>query len=111
MKTFRWSVNLQGASGEDKTEPKVVKFGEGYEQRQKQSIAPALEIWKVGKTGTKAEIDEIRKFLNEHGGVTAFLWQVEGDEPIKKWVNSAPTRTPLGAGLYQLTWEMREVLA
>ncbi len=110
MKIFNFDVAIGGTS-DTKYNIKKVQFGNGYEQRQKQGVTPILETWKVSKTGTKQEIDEVKAFLDEHGGVTAFLWRVTSDEPYKKYVASGYTRTPKGGGVWQISFEMREVLA
>ncbi|MBR0573680.1 MULTISPECIES: phage tail protein [Pasteurellaceae] len=110
MKTFEFDVAIGSSSTADYP-VKTVKFGEGYEQRQPQSLAPILEKWSVSATGTKKHIDKIKAFLDEHAGYKAFLWRVTPDESYKKYKAKGYRRMPKGGGVWELQWEMEEVLA
>lgn len=110
MKTFNFDIAIDSSS-QVNYPVKLVKFGEGYEQRQPQSLSPILEKWSVSAVGTKAHIDNIKAFLDEHAGYKAFLWRVTPDEPYKKYKANGYRRQPKGGNIWSLQWEMEEVLA
>lgn len=60
-----------------KTKPlvKVVKFGDGYEQRTPSGLNVQLSTYNVTFRVTKDEGGTLRGFLSRHGGYKAFLWQ------------------------------------
>ncbi|MBV7434467.1 phage tail protein [Cardiobacteriaceae bacterium TAE3-ERU3] len=110
MDTFNWKVDLAGAGRKSAKAARVVKFGDGYEQRQADGIAPPLKTWSVTKTAKKAEADEIEAFLLRHT-VTPFYWQP--DDVDGKYVldEGGVQRSFLGAGWCRLSWTAREVRA
>ncbi|MBS9777636.1 MAG: phage tail protein [Gammaproteobacteria bacterium] len=110
MKTFPFDVAINSAS-QAKYPVKKVLFGDGYEQRQPQSLTPTLEKWSASAVGGKKHIDNIKAFIDEHGGHKAFLWRVTPDEPYKKYVVESYKRTPKGGAKWEISFEMREVLA
>ncbi|OCG08854.1 hypothetical protein A9G13_01985 [Gilliamella sp. wkB178] len=74
METFNWDV----APGiNEKAEPKVkiIKLGDGYEQRTKDGINNDLRSYSVTLTVPIDEAPPIDDFLTRHGGVKAFLWK------------------------------------
>lgn len=73
MKTFEFALDNQ-MNITRKPEVNVVKFGDGYEQRQPKGIAPILSQYDVSRIADTDTIKAIDAFLVEHGGVTAFLW-------------------------------------
>lgn len=109
METFTWPVDLSGASRRRQQAVRVVRFGDGYEQRQPEGLAPALKTWVVGRSGKKAEIDAIEAFLLRHAA-QAFMWtpcdDVQGYYVLDE---GSISREALGAGLYRLSWTAREV--
>lgn len=109
METFTWPVDLSGASRRRQQPVRTVRFGDGYEQRQPEGIAPALTTWVVSRTAKKAEIDAIEAFLLRHAA-KAFVW-TPCDDSRGHYVldEGSLTREPLGAGLYRLSWTAREV--
>ncbi len=109
MKTFTYDIAIKSI-GSTKDDVKVVQFGNGYQQRQPKGLAPRLENWQVSKIGTKAKIDEIKTFLDEHS-VKPFLWRVTSDEPLKKYVAKGISRSPQGGRKWSLSWTMEQVLA
>lgn len=109
METFTWPVDLTGASRRQQQAVRTVKFGDGYEQRQPEGIAPALKTWAVSRTGRKADIDAIEAFLLRHS-VKPFIWTPCDDVRGHYVLDEGSTqRDALGAGLYRLSWTMREV--
>lgn len=106
MDTFSWTLDLSGFKETTKYQVNTVSYGDGYEQRQPQGLAPPKRTWSVQKTGKKALIDAIKAFLDNKRGVTAFLTPI-CDETIKA-VATDVDKTPLGAGYYRLSWTLTE---
>lgn len=109
MKTFTYDIGIK-ATGKTDDDINIVQFGNGYAQRQKKGLAPKLEHWQASRVDTKAKIDEIKAFLDAHT-VTAFLWRVTSDEPLRKYIAKDVTRSPLGGSKWSLSWTMQQVLA
>lgn len=110
MKIFKWDVGVDSSS-QVKYAVKKVQFGDGYEQRQAQGLAPILESWNVSVVGQKSYIDEIKKFLDEHGGYKAFMWRVTPDEDYKKYIAASYRRSAKGGGIWKIDLEMQQVMA
>ncbi len=110
MEIFNFDVAI-GSSATTDFKVNVVKFGDGYEQRQPQGLTPILEDWNVEVVGTKEHIDTIKAFLDKHAGYKAFLWRVTPDEPLKKYKATKYTRKPKGGSIWIISWTMEEVLA
>lgn len=109
METFTWPVDLSGASRRQQQPVRTVKFGDGYEQRQPDGIAPPLKVRTASRTGRKAEIDAIEAFLLRHA-VKPFIWTPCDDVRGHYVLDEGSThREALGAGLYRLSWTAREV--
>lgn len=61
---------------------RVIKFGDGMEQRQRTSLQRMTKTLSGMKfVGYNEEIDEIVDFFNEHGIVTPFYLDVESIGP------------------------------
>ncbi|WP_347254389.1 phage tail protein [Leminorella grimontii] len=73
METFNW-VPVPGMSVQAEPDVRVVKFGDGYEQRQKKGINNKLLKYSVTFRVPRAEAWLLDEFLARHGGVAAFLW-------------------------------------
>ena len=71
--TFTW---LPDANHTKSIEPKVksARFGDGYEQRFVAGINNKPDTWKLTFTRDVSEGNAIDAFLNDRGGVEAFLW-------------------------------------
>lgn len=111
MDIFNWQIDLQSASRKRAVGVNVVKFGDGYEQRQAQGIAPSLRTWQCSKTAKAEEINAIETFLLNHA-ITPYLW-TPCDEAQGKFVldNGEVNREAVGGGWYRLSWTAREVRA
>lgn len=111
MDTFNWNIDLSGTNRKTNQALRVVKFGDGYEQRAPEGIAPALQVWSVTKTAKKPEADAVEAFLLAHT-VAPFLWApCDGEQGKYVLDNGEVSRVPLGAGWYRLSWTAREVRA
>ena len=67
----------RGMTRSAKQKTRVVKFGDGYEQRSTKGINNTEETYSVSfKNRTKQDIDNIAGFLNSLNGVTAFNFTV-----------------------------------
>ena len=69
-KTFTWSLDLDGFSGDFEQAISAIKFGDGYEQRRTSNINSKVQKWTVQKTGKAAALAPIKAFLE---GVWAVL--------------------------------------
>ncbi|PHI31030.1 phage tail protein [Budvicia aquatica] len=92
METFHW-VPRPGMSIKAEPNVKVVKFGDGYEQRQPAGINNKLDKYSVTFRIPRREWAFVSKFLSDHGAVTAFWWTPPSSfVPIKvvcrKWPSS-----------------------
>lgn len=74
MEEFHWNVSPDMVVN---VEPKtrVVKFGDGYEQRQQNGINNDLRSYSVTLKVKRDEEFMIDDFLSRHGAVKAFLWR------------------------------------
>lgn len=88
---------------------KVIKFGDGYEQRQRQGMTPILSEYSVSKIALPAVITAIDDFLKARAGVESFLWTPEGEEQ-GKFVCEQWQITKI-LPMFTLTATFREVLA
>lgn len=110
MAVFSWVVDLASASGEHEFKARTVQFGDGYEQRTRSlNIKPKMQTWQVRKTGKLAEIQAIKTFLDARAGVESFFWRPPSASADIKVVVDKYTETPMGAGLYALSFTFREV--
>lgn len=73
-KTFTWDVAYK-PRGKTKYETRVVKFGDGYEQRQQIGLAAPLNTWDASLKAELNVIQDVKEFLDEHRGVHSFRWQ------------------------------------
>lgn len=78
MKEFTWQPDWK-MKRKKKPNVNVIKFGDGYEQRQQNGINNNLRTYDVTFTGAEQRVSEIERFLSEHRGVHAFLWTPYGD--------------------------------
>ena len=74
METFHWEV---APSMSITAEPKVkiIKFGDGYEQRIKDGINNDLRTYSVTLNVHRDDAPVIDAFLTRQGGVHAFKWR------------------------------------
>lgn len=73
METFHWCP-APGMSVPTEPKVRVIKFGDGYEQRQPSGINNKLRPYSVTFRVRRHEAWLIDDFLLRHGGVDAFLW-------------------------------------
>lgn len=71
--TFTW---FPDASVKKAMKPRVriAKFGDGYEQRTRDGINHAAEVWTLTFSGANTEINAVDAFLESHGGADSFVW-------------------------------------
>lgn len=73
MSDFVWKHD-KDPTGETEFRVIETKFGDGYAQRAPDGINSKVASWPLQFTGTQAEIQPIRNFLDSMGGVTPFGW-------------------------------------
>ena len=69
-------------------EPRLMRapFGDGYSQVLGDGINPYNEVWSISFTNRpKADIADIKAFLDNHNGATPFEWSPPDDASVKKW--------------------------
>ncbi|ECF2367654.1 phage tail protein [Salmonella enterica subsp. enterica serovar Mountpleasant] len=74
MKTFRW-IPRPGMGIKTKPTAKVVKFGDGCEQRSPGGLHDQLRSFSPTFRVTNDELPYLLAFLKEHGSHRAFLWR------------------------------------
>lgn len=109
METFHWRPqNSSTVSVAPKV--KVIKLGDGYEQRQKDGIHNDLRSYSVSFVGLSDEINLIDNFLTRHGAVKAFLWREPNRHRLVTVVCRSWNPTPNGAAK-TITATFEEVVA
>ncbi|WP_392559798.1 phage tail protein [Orbus mooreae] len=105
MQKFWWNIqNSSQISISPKV--KVIKFGDGYEQRVQDGINNNLRSFSVTLIGLRDELTWALKFLNEHGGVRSFLWREPSEYDDIKVVCRTWTSSPnRGAMTINATFE------
>lgn len=73
MRTFNWPVD-QTLQVKVAPRVRVVKFGDGYEQRAPDGLHTDLRTYTVKFSAESADINLVDKFLTEHGAYKAFIW-------------------------------------
>ena len=96
METFHWRPqNSSTTSVSPKV--KVIKFGDGYEQRIRDGINNDLRSYNVTFVGLSEDISLIDDFLSRHNAVKAFLWREPNTNKTIKGVCRSWTSTPNSA--------------
>jgi phage-related protein len=96
METFHWRPqNSSTISASPKV--KVIKFGDGYEQRIRDGINNDLRSYNVTFVGLSEDISLIDDFLSRHNAIKAFLWREPNTHKTIKVVCRSWTSTPNGA--------------
>lgn len=109
MQTFWWKVqNNSQTSATPKT--KVIKFGDGYEQRTQNGINNNLKNYSVTLVGIREDLIWALKFLEDHGAIKAFLWKEPSTYKNIKVVCRSWTSTPNGNAM-TITATFEEVVA
>lgn len=86
MSTFSYAADY-GASLTAEPKVRSVKFGDGYEQRQKYGINTTQEAWNLTfAQRDQADTEAIIGFFEDAGAVTAFDWTAPGESSAKKWI-------------------------
>lgn len=110
MYEFKWLPDQDNFTGTAEPKVRLVSFGDGYEQRQKNGINHNLRSYSLTFTGDRDYIDEIDDFLDDRGGVEAFTWKVQD-----KWLNrtfKCATWTRTVNGIWEVvTATFQEVVA
>lgn len=109
METFHWRPqNSSNVSAAPKV--RVIKFGDQYEERQKDGINNDLRSYSVTFVGLTEKIDLIEDFLTRHNAVKAFLWREPNRNKLITVVCRSWNPTPNGA-TKTITATFEEVVA
>ncbi|MDP0395461.1 phage tail protein [Glaesserella parasuis] len=108
METFNFAPDW-GMQLAKKPDVIRLKFGNGYEQVSPKGLNHNLRIYDISFSGAESRIKRIEAFLNNQGGVKAFLWTPHGSTQGKfrcdEW------KTNQQQGFWTLSAQFREVVA
>lgn len=107
MPTFTW-VPTYDASKTITPTVKVIKFGDGYEQRQGTGINRQRRKFALTFKRSKAEIEAIDAFLKARGAIEAFDYTHSG-QTVGKYVCREWVRTNIAKGVDGLSVTFEEV--
>lgn len=79
--TFTWFPVFESEESVEAS-TSVVKFGEGYEQRQSAGLNNIKPEWSLVFEGTREEIAEIVAFIKARNGVESFYWRTPSLEDV-----------------------------
>ena len=103
---FSWKPDL-GAKRSVEPDVTVTKFN-GYEARTPNSINSKMKKWSCTFTRNLAEAEMIDNFLEEAGGVTAFLW-TDPKGYKSTFVCRSWEMNQIGFGVFAITATFEEV--
>lgn len=107
LQTINWLPDI-GSQVSIKPIVKVVKFGDGYEQRTSSVINNRPEIWTVKFTKGINDIIAMEQTLNALGGLTAFRWATPHNQ-TKTFVCREWNVTRQSTGLSELSCKFEQV--
>lgn len=70
---FHWKVRTD-MRVDSEPRARVVKFGDGHEQRQPDGLNTDLKKYTVTLSALRRDAYLLEDFLSRHGGVKSFLW-------------------------------------
>lgn len=107
--TFTW-IPSYGAQQSTKPNTRVVKFGDGYEQRLRYGLRTIFETWNLTfENATSTERSQIINFLTARAGVEQFNWTTpEGN--AKVFVCEDYGSTINASGRFTINATFREVV-
>lgn len=113
-RVFTW-IPQRAYSVARKPRVKVVKLGDGYEQRQPQGINTLLDVYQLTFRGSVngcggQDVLAAEQFIKEHGAVDAFLWTPSIDGIERRFVCRSWNLEKDG-GLYTLSCTFEQVVA
>ena len=96
METFNWTPQ-KSSTASISPRVRVIKFGDGYEQRIQDGINNDLRSYNVTFVGLFDDITLIDEFLTRQGGVHAFKWREPNTHKTITVVCRSWSSTPNGA--------------
>lgn len=107
MQVFRWKSGYDASKAVTPV-VKVIKFGDGYEQRQASGINRQPRKFLLTFKRETVEIDAIEAFLSARGAIDAFSYSHPGQSAgvfvCREW-----TRTNIARGISELSAAFEEV--
>ena len=107
MLEFTWLASYD-ATKNVAPNAKVIKFGDGYEQRQASGINRKPRKFSLKFTRLIEEIDEIESFLSARGAVEAFKY-IHPGQPAGVFVCREWERTDISFAVHGLSTTFEEV--
>ena len=109
MSVFTWTPEFK-AVREDKPNVKVLKFSDGYEQRQAEGLNYQPRRYSLAfSQRTVSEIDDIAYFLTARGATESFEWTPPRESTSARFVCRSWRRTYENASYDSLTAEFEEI--
>ncbi len=110
MRKFDWRFDM-GAAADIQHRVNKTQFGDGYAQRAPDGINNKALNWSGIKTGDfETTINPIIQFLDDHRGVTPFLW-TDPHGNTKKYTCEDYTATQRRGSYWQITLKFEQVPA
>ena len=107
METFKWCVRPE-LSVNNEPERNIVRFGDGYTQRQRKGINTLLRTHTVSVKVRNQDKMVVDAFLSRHGGVDAFYYQ-DPYSGQKRKVICGKWPAKMGLHFTEFTCEFEEV--
>jgi phage-related protein len=109
MATFTWMPDY-GANVDKQPKTRVVQFGDGYMQRQAESVNTMPENWSLSFSNRDlTEINAIEAFLTSAAGVDNFDWVPPRQAVAKKFICRKWTRNITVSNLDTITATFEQV--
>lgn len=109
MSSFTWTPEF-GSSRETVPDVKPVKFGDGFEARNRFGLNTIRENWSLQFANRDAsEANAIDSFLTARGAAEPFEWTPPGDSAPKVFVCRKWTKTPVKHNLFSISATFEQV--
>ena len=106
--TFTWERQA-GAVGKISYRVLESKFGDGYAQVIPDGLNTKTQTWPLVFEGNMDYMRPILAFFDRHRGAKSFYWTPPGEDEPLFFRASELSLTSIGAGVYQLSAEFKQV--
>lgn len=108
MQTFEFKNDLEGNRSSYKFNRRVVKFGDGYEQRVSHGINSKSGEWNYQRTAKFEEVERIADFFDQHYCVVPFSYRNPEGKNVKAIAEDYQI-THLGGGISRISTTFKQV--
>ena len=110
IKTFPWQMDM-GAALNTQYRVNKTQFGDGYAQHSSFGINNKTKNWSGTKTGDlETVITPILDFLDEHAGVTPFLW-TDPHGKTKQYTCTGASTPQRKGNFWQITLNLEQFMS